>query len=264
MRLGLAQICTLPATMADDLIAVQAAGSTILEAWLTKLEQSIAPDLAKDLADRGLSIPVAAGQGGILPGAEHHHDHFRRRLDLCQRLGIGTIVVAPDALPKATIADLARVAGSLARAGEWAAAFGVNVAVEFQSGNPLLSTLETAALLVEQVGMPNVGICLDAFHYSIGPSKPADLNLLSADNLFHVQLCDVAGVPREYAKDADRVFPGEGDFDLRPIMTRLNDIGYDRTVTLEVMNPVLWKRKPSQVMELGFAALKRTLTTRQP
>jgi 4-hydroxyphenylpyruvate dioxygenase len=90
------------------------------------------------------------------------------------------------------------------------------------------------------------------------------LNLLSADNLFHVQLCDVAGVPREYAKDADRVFPGEGDFDLRPIMTRLNDIGYDRTVTLEVMNPVLWKRKPSQVMELGFAALKRTLTTRQP
>lgn len=264
MRLGLAQICTLPATMADDLIAVEAAGSTILEAWLTKLEQSNAADLAKELADRGLSIPVAAGQGGLLTGAELHHDHFRRRLDLCQRLGIETIVIAPDAVPKAGIADLARVAASLARAGEWAAAFGVNVAVEFQAGNLLLSTLETTALLVGQVGMANVGICLDAFHYAIGPSKPADLNLLTAENLFHVQLCDVAGVPREYAKDADRVFPGEGDFELSPLVTRLNDIGYRRTVTLEVMNPILWKRKPSQVMELGFAALKRTLSTRQP
>ena len=63
-------------------------------------------------------------------------------------------------------------------------------------------------------GEPNVGVCLDVFHYYKGPSKPEDLDRLTAKNLAHVQLCDVAGVPRELMTDADRVFPGEGDFRL--------------------------------------------------
>ena len=40
------------------------------------------------------------------------------------------------------------------------------------------------------------------FHYYVGPSKPDDLGLLRRENLFHVQLCDVADVPRELAADA--------------------------------------------------------------
>ena len=69
----------------------------------------------------------------------------------------------------------------------------------------------------------------------------------------------MAGVPRELMTDADRVFPGEGDFRLEPIVRRLRDIGYDGFVSLELMNPVLWQSKVSQVAELGTAALARLL-----
>jgi sugar phosphate isomerase/epimerase len=59
--------------------------------------------------------------------------------------------------------------------------------------------------------------------------------------------------------DADRVFPGEGDFHLSPIVVKLQQIGYAGCVSLEVFNPVLWKAKPTQVTELGWTALTRLL-----
>jgi 4-hydroxyphenylpyruvate dioxygenase len=98
------------------------------------------------------------------------------------------------------------------------------------------------------------------FHYYAGPSKFDDLALLTKDNLAHVQVCDVAGVPRELATDADRIFPGEGDYRLGPIIDRLRQIGYDRWVSLELMSPVLWQSKVSRVVELGMASLARLLT----
>ena len=61
-----------------------------------------------------------------------------------------------------------------------------------------------------------------------------------------MQVCDLAGVPRELASDADRILPGEGDFDLGPIVRQLRAIGYDGWVSLELFNPTLWQVKPSQ------------------
>jgi 4-hydroxyphenylpyruvate dioxygenase len=253
----------LPAPFADDLAAVAASGCTAIEAWLTKLEANASADLPKELADRGLTIPVAAGQGGLLlstgDARASQWDHFKRRLDLCQRLGIGTMVIAPDNVPSATVDVLGPVADSLGQAAAWAAEFGVRLAFEFQARNAVCASLETVAMLVAAVGSPHLGLCLDAFHFWAGPSLESDLALLTAENLFHVQLCDVAGVPREFARDADRVFPGEGDIPLSPIVARLREIGYAGTVGLELLNPTLWKCKATQVMELGDAAMIRTL-----
>jgi len=97
------------------------------------------------------------------------------------------------------------------------------------------------------------------FHYYTGPSKFEDLGLLSPANLAFVQLSDLAGVPRELATDADRVLPGDGDFQLTPILNHLRAIGYDGWVSLELMNPTLWSTKASQVAELGKMALERLL-----
>src|SRR5262249_3195006 len=113
--------------------------------------------------------------------------------------------------------------------------------------------------LVAACGEANVGVNLDVFHYYTGPSKFEDLGLLTKDNLAFVQLCDVAGMPRELATDGDRVLPGDGDFQLRPIVQHLRAIGYDGWVSVELMNPTLWRMKASQVAEVSMAALKRLL-----
>ena len=72
-------------------------------------------------------------------------------------------------------------------------------------------------------------------------------------------MCDLAGVPRELATDADRVLPGDGDFRLEPVVARLRAIGYGGWVSLELMNPALWQVQPTTVAEVGLAALRRLL-----
>jgi sugar phosphate isomerase/epimerase len=266
MKPSISQATTLPTPFADD-VAASAAGCPAVEVWLTKLETHLerhsADDTAKLLADRGVALAAAAYQGGLLLSQgetrKAHFDHFKRRLDLCQRLGVPTLVLVADFAQASDPAALQRAVVSLAQAAQWAAGFGVTLALEFRGSDTFCACLDTAVSFVEACREPNVGVCLDVFHYYKGPSKPEDLDRLTARNLAHVQVCDVAGVPRELMTDADRVFPGEGDFHLGPVVSRLRQIGYSGYVSLELMNPVLWRSNPAQVAELGMASLRRLL-----
>jgi sugar phosphate isomerase/epimerase len=264
----ISQATTLPASFADDAEAYPSAGCRAVEVWLTKLEKHLqdvsADGTRKALADGGIALVAAAYQGGLLlsQGEQRkaHFEHFKRRLDLCQQFGIPTMLLVADFAHSPDSTALGRAVVSLAQAAQWAAGFGVRLALEFRGTDAFCSCLDTAITLVEQCGEPNAGVCLDAFHYYKGPSKPEDLERLTAANLFHVQVCDVAGVPRELMSDSERVMPGEGDFRLEPIVQRLKQIHYAGGVWLELMNPVLWQLKPTQVVELGMTALQRLLT----
>jgi len=113
--------------------------------------------------------------------------------------------------------------------------------------------------VIEQVGSPALGLCLDWFHYTVGPSKPLDLWLLSNENLAHVQLCDIADVPREMAADADRILPGEGTSPPDDLVARLREIGYAGAVAVELHNPALWRVPPRQFGEIAMTSLRKVL-----
>jgi 2-keto-myo-inositol isomerase len=268
MKLCVSEATTLTASFADDVKAYADAGCIAMEVWLTKLEShlehhSIAETQAL-LADHAMVLAAAAYQGGLLlsePDARIAHlDHFKRRLDICQQFNVPVLILIPDFNRPLDVGALEQAVTGLAQAGEWAAAFGRRLALEFRSNATFATNLSTAVDLVERCSLPNVGINLDVFHYYTGPSKAEDLMRLTTSNLFHVQLCDLAGVPRELARDSDRVLPGDGDIFLGPILQRLRTIGYDGWLSLELLNPTLWNTRPSQVVELGMAAMRRCLT----
>ena len=89
--------------------------------------------------------------------------------------------------------------------------------------------------------------------------RVADLDLLGPQNLFWVQVSDLAGVPRELATDADRIFPGDGDLPLENFLEKLHERGYDGYVSLELMNPTIWRANPRQVAEIGAHADSRSV-----
>jgi 4-hydroxyphenylpyruvate dioxygenase len=267
MKPCISEATTLPCSFAEDVAAYADAGCPGMEVWLTKLETHLEKhslaETQRLLADRNMAVPAAAYQGGLLlsQGEQRrvHFDHFRRRLEMCQALGIGTLLVAADFAGPADPAALERAAVSLAQAGQWAAGFNVRLALEFRAGNTFCAGLDTALALVAHCGEANVAINFDVFHYYTGPSKFEDLERLTVENLAHVQLCDVAGVPRELAGDADRILPGDGDFRLLPIVELLRQIGYQGWVALELMNPTLWQTRATQVAEIGITALRKVL-----
>jgi sugar phosphate isomerase/epimerase len=267
LKACISEATTLPATFAEDVANFADAGCDAMEVWLTKLEQHLEShsldDTRKLLRERGMTLAAAAYQGGLLlsQGEQRkaHFDHFRRRLDLCQQLGIPILLVLADFAERVDETTLRRAVVSLKQAAQWAAAFDVRLALEFHGRAPFCASLDTALALVAQAGEPNLGVNLDVFHYYTGPSKLEDFDLLSPENLAHVQFCDVAGVPRELAADSDRVLPGDGDFRLGRIVGRLQEIGYTGWVSLEVLNPTLWQANPVQVAEIGITALRRIL-----
>jgi 4-hydroxyphenylpyruvate dioxygenase len=238
-----------------------------MEVWLTKLEtflESHNLDDVRRLLDRHeMAIPVASFQGGLLisqgDARREHWQHFERRLELCRSLEIKTLVVAGDAYGPLGEQDFQRLRMSLTQAAAKAGESGVRLAFEFQAKATYPNNLQSAAALVEEIASPHLGMCLDAFHFFIGPSKESDLPYLNADNLFHVQLCDLAGQPREFAADGDRVLPGDGDFQLAAIVDRLREIQYAGPVSVELMNPAIWQIPPRQFGEVGITALRRVL-----
>ncbi len=267
MKHAISQVCTLRSPLETDLEEFSAAACQTVELWLGKLEIYLdlhsSDDFRQLLAAHQLEAPVASFQGGLFTSQQdarrEHWAHFSRRLELCRAVGIGTLVIAADPAGPLTHDAVRGIRSSLSEAAELASGHGVRLALEFQARSAMPNNLETAAALVAEVGHPHLGICLDAFHFFTGPSKTEDLEYLSAANLFHVQLSDLAAQPRELATDADRILPGDGDFPLAEIVRRMVEIGYDGCVSLELMNPQIWSIPPRSVGEIGITALRKVL-----
>jgi 4-hydroxyphenylpyruvate dioxygenase len=251
----------------EDLLQYAASRCQAIEFWLTKLEAYIGDagvGLALDrIRSSGITPAAASLQGGLLdshgPGRQEAWDLFARRLELCRQLEIPLLVVACDVSMPLSQELIEHVRGSLAELARWAGRRQMRVALEFQARSTLGNNLQTAVALVEEVGSPHLGLCLDAFHFFVGPSKLSDLDYLEPSNLFHVQLCDLADTPRECARDSDRILPGDGDIPLGAIVQRLREINYQGFVAAELMNQQLWQVPARQFGEIGMTALRKTL-----
>ena len=268
----LSQATTLASSFEDDVDAYARAGWTAIEIWLTKLEQSLprlsVAEAARRLADDGLRPLAAASQGGLLlppgPSRSEAIALFRSRLDLLQALGVPTLVVTPDFERAPGESEVAAAVEGLAEAAEMAREAGVRLALEFPKQSRFCASLDTASALVEAAGGPKagLGVCLDAFHFATGPSKTEDLDDLDSATIIHVQVSDLAATPRELAGDGDRVLPGDGDFRLDRLLDRLEALGYDGPVSVEVPNPALRAIPVDRVADVALRALLRVMGRR--
>jgi sugar phosphate isomerase/epimerase len=267
MKPCISQATCLSTPFEADLPAYSRAGWPAVELWLTKLETFLERHTIQEARERldanGLEPAAAAMQGGLLlsKGVERvtHWEHFQRRLDLLHELAVPVLVVAADFLRDPAPEDYGRAAEALAEAGSAAKQAGVMLALEFQKSAKFCASLDTTLALIAQSRAESVGVCLDLFHYYTGPSKFEDLAYLTPQNLAWVQVCDLTGTPREVAGDADRILPGEGEFQIVPILEQLDRIGYAGHVSVELLNPQLWGIPVDRVADFGRRAISGVL-----
>lgn len=267
MRPALATVCSLPAPLATIVEDYAAGHCEAIDLWLGHadgfLERHDPAALRDLLARHGVAAMAASFQGGLLTSQgdarREHWKHFESRLDLLRSLGVPVLVIAGDAFGPLSAQDFGRLSLSLMEAAKRAADAGIRLALEFDARASFPNNLQSAVALVDEAASPALGICLDWFHFTVGPSKPLDLGLLSRDNLAHVQLSDIADVPREMASDADRILPGEGGSPPDDLLRRLAEIGYQGAVAVELHNPALWRVPPGQFGEIATTALRKLL-----
>lgn len=264
---SLSTVCSLDAPVEVILEDYAAGHCGAIDLWLGHaeafVERSGVAALQERMAVHGIAPIAASFQGGLLTSQGEarleHWKHFEARLAMLGGLGIPVLVIAGDAFGPLGPQDLGRLSASLAEAAKRAADAGVRLALEFDARASFPNNLQSAVALVEDVGLPSLGVCLDWFHFTVGPSKPLDLYLLSNETLAHVQLSDIADVPREMASDADRILPGEGSSPPEAIVARLREIGYEGAVAVELLNPALWRVPPRQFGEIAMTSLRRIL-----
>ena len=114
----------------------------------------------------------------------------------------------------------------------------INLGLEFiNSSNSIIQTLKDAKEAMENLeDLENLGYVIDVYHFA---SNQTDLNQLEdiKDVLFLVQLCDIDQEAKEDPQkeaNPDRLFIGEGNYNLKNFINFTQKIGYRRTYSLEI------------------------------
>ena len=159
---------------------------------------------------------------------------------VCEAIGMKMLIAVPSfnvGLDK-TVEEIKKEAAARLRYIAQKMGPDIRVSLEF-CGVPTCSInqFQTAYDVVEEVGLPNVGVTLDTFHFhEMGSSLEA---LRKADPkeifVYHLNACE--DLPIGSCGDDKRLWPEEGVVNHAGIAAALNEIGFDGVCTIEEFRP---------------------------
>ncbi|MDN5840275.1 MAG: TIM barrel protein [Corynebacterium casei] len=242
MRSSIATVC-LSGTLAEKLRAAADAGFDGVEIFEQDL--IVSPHSPEQIRERaaelGLTLDLFQPFRDLLSVEEDiFRDNLRRlesKFQLMQRLGMDQILVCSNVATATVDDDEVRV-DQLRRAGELAARYGCFISYEALAWGKYVNTYQHAYDLVVKADHPNVGTCLDSFHILSRGDDPSGIADMDPDKIFFLQLADAPTMEMGILPWSrhHRVFPGEGDFDLKNFMEQVAKSGYNGPVSLEIFN----------------------------
>jgi len=128
----------------------------------------------------------------------------------------------------------------------------VEIALE---NNSTLKNMEFILGLVRAVDMPNLGICIDTGHANLGDLGAGRAIRMAGKKLFTTHLQD------NFGKQDDHTAPGLGTIDWDDVFQAIKEIGYNRTLMLELTDAPPSSRSYNQDEEVkaGFRNVKKFL-----
>jgi protein FrlC len=152
--------------------------------------------------------------------------YYKEVVDLCAYWGGETVIyVGGWQIFGTTRRDCwGRSLESLVEVARHAAAAGVTIAVEpTPADSNLIESADDALELQRQAGLDNVKVMFDTFHAIYRNEPAADYVYRMGADLAHVHL-----------SDNDRLPPGAGQTDFRPLLAALRDQGYTGWLSMEI------------------------------
>jgi len=256
----------------DKVKIAAAAGFQEIELWIPELDGYVEgggslTELKKLLDGSGLTVPSLITQRGWMDatGAEYDaaKEECRRRFQIAQALGAPRMVASPSGprQPEWYHVDLDFIAGRYRELIEIGSEFGVVPMMEFLGFFASIHTLEQCQAIVELADHPAACMVLDPFHLWRGGSGFGRLSSVPLEQIgvCHFNDAPASNPPRFDQGDADRVWPGEGVLPLTALLKYLADLGYERTLSLELFNPGYWELDPAENAKIGMAKVKACL-----
>ena len=145
--------------------------------------------------------------------------------------------------------------------------FGLDLGLEYVGPKTLMArdrfafirTMKEVQALIEAIGLANVKIQLDSFHWFCAGESVADLLTLSKDDIVTVDLNDArAGFTADEQLDGKRELPlGSGVVDLKGFLGALVQIGYDGPIRAEPFNQPLRDMPDQEALKATYVAMRK-------
>ena len=218
--------------------------------WRDKLADLGLDAAAKLISRSGLTV-TSLCRGGFFTAATPDNRAAaaagnRRAVDEAATLGARTLVLVAGGLPpgsKDLPAARAAVLDGVATLATYAAARGVRLAIEplhpmFCADRAVVSTLAQALDMCDQIGAPNVGVCVDTSHVWWDPQVYPQIE--RATGRIHIfQACDfLMPIPANALLGRGHV--GDGVADIPALARAVAATGYDGPVEVEIFNQEVW------------------------
>jgi sugar phosphate isomerase/epimerase len=123
---------------------------------------------------------------------------------------------------------------------------------------PFLHTLAETRELIAEIGLANLGLVLDSWHWYHARDDAAGIKALRNEDVVAVDLNDApADVPKDQQKDGSRELPGAtGVIDVGAFLRALAEIGYDGPVRAEPFNDAVRKMPREEAVAATGRAMK--------
>ena len=199
------------------------AGFQGLEIWFNKVDEHVTAggtvaEIRQSLDDHGLTAPscIYLGDWFDTTGEAFRQawDESKRRIEIAAQLGAPYVIAGP---PLGT-ADYDLGAQRYRQLLELGSEHGVKPSMEFLGFVEQLNTIEDALEVMEKADHPDANTIIDPAHIHRGGGPLESIGKLTANQIGVAHFDDVVAddvVPRSEQLDGDRVWPGDGVFDLR-------------------------------------------------
>jgi 2-keto-myo-inositol isomerase len=262
MLLGWNGSTSMNCTLEADVAAAGGAGYDCLELRAFKLDAFLArsaPENLVDLFKRHRVSPLSinslerANVAGT-PEFEGVRAECHRLCGLAAKIGCEYVIAVPAPKPVAASAKevFDQSVRSLRELAAIAGEHGCKLAFEFL-GFPDCSvrTLPDCLEIVEATRLDNLRVVIDTFHFYGGGSRIDALDKMDIGRLAILHLADVEDRPKGELEDANRVFPGDGVVDFRPVLAALKRKNYAGALSIELFRPEYWDWDPARLARLG-------------
>jgi len=181
---------------------------------------------------------------------------FRESCENAVALGCPTLMSAPGQV-QGPIKDAIKY---LQQASDIAAAYGLKLAIEFNSQHDVLNSVGVLTELIEGANKPNCGYLIDAYHFTRSGAGGRGFEAVPAGQIFCFQYSDLSPNPvTGVRRPTDRLPPGKGVVKWREMLGLLAEKGYTGFLSYEAPNPDQWARSPYEVAREGVELTHKLL-----
>lgn len=234
---------SLSGTLREKLEAIADAGFTAAEIFENDFVASdlSAVDLRLLMMDLGLRNvvyqPFRDFEGLSGDARIRAFDRAERKFDLMQAMGTDLLLVCSSTLEAAS-GDHARIVADFHELGERAATRGLRIAYEALAWGRYVNDHRVVAQIVQQVGLPSVGMVLDSFHSLSRKIPVSSLENIDPQSIFLVQMADAPTMDMDLLQWSRhfRCMPLQGGLPVTEWVAALMQIGYQGPLSLEIFN----------------------------